>query len=150
MGDPLEEIHRWLTREGLVKHHDIIVDVVRVEQPPGVLVKIRVLFRDGSFLDIYWDSRGRYSLHYERRHIDGHVYRHDNAPHYRHRHVKTWPRHYHQGSEDNVVESNLPQDPVKAVDTFLNEIRRIIREAEQRAERRQHTTRHDTEDTLEA
>ncbi len=131
MRDPLEEIHRWLLRKGLAKHADIILDVVRVEQPPGVLVKLRVLFRDGSFLDIYWDSRGRYSLHYERRHIDGRVYRHDNAPHEKHRHVKTWPRHYHKGSEENVVESNLPQDPIEAVDTFLHEIRRIIQETEQ-------------------
>ncbi len=110
---PLEEIYRWLLRDGVKRFSDIIDEVVRVEPLPGLLVKIRVVMVDGSFLDIYWSPSGRYSLHYERRHIDGRVYRHDNAPHQRHRHVQTFAKHYHNGSEDHVVESYLPDEPVK-------------------------------------
>ncbi|HID41636.1 MAG TPA: hypothetical protein EYP33_05725, partial [Pyrodictium sp.] len=98
---------------------DIVDDVVRVELLPGVLAKVRVIFVDGSFLDIYWSPSERYSLHYERRHIDGRVYRHDNAPHEKHRHISTFPKHYHCGCEDNVMGSNLPDNPVKAVEAFL-------------------------------
>jgi len=85
----------------------------------NILVKIRVIMVDGSFLDIYRSPSGRYSLHYERRHIDGRVYRHDNAPHPKHRHVKTFPKHYHNGSEEHVVESQLPNEPLRAVEEFL-------------------------------
>jgi len=107
--------------------NDIVSEVVRYEVPPGVLVKIRIVMVDGSFLDIYWSPRGRYSLHYERRHIDGRVYRHDNAPHSRHNRVRTFPKHYHNGSEDNVVESYLPDEPIKAVEEFLKTIREIVK-----------------------
>ncbi len=88
--DPLEEIHRWLVERGLAKYNDIIFDVLRVEHTPSVLVKLCVFMRGDSFLDIYWDTRNRYSLHYERRHIDGRVYRHENAHMRSTKHVKTW------------------------------------------------------------
>ncbi len=124
---PIEDIYRWLTEEGARRFNDIISEIVRYEVPPGVLVKIRVVMVDGSFLDIYRSPSGRYSLHYERRHIDGRVYRHDNAPHSRHGCVRTFPKHYHNGSEDNVVESYLPDEPVKAVEEFLKTIREIVK-----------------------
>ena len=125
--EPLREIYDWLVRAGAVEFGDIVEDVVPVEPVPGLMVKVRVLFTDGSFLDIYWSPSGRYSLHYERRHIDGTLYRHDNAPHEKHRHIKTFPRHYHEGSEDNVRESHLPSDPVEAVREFLKTIRLLLK-----------------------
>ena len=125
--EPLREIYDWLVEQGAVEFGDIVEDVVPVEPVPGLMVKVRVVFVDGSFLDIYWSPGGRYSLHYERRHIDGTLYRHDNAPHEKHRHIKTFPRHYHEGSEDNVTESHLPSDPVDAVREFLNTIRILVK-----------------------
>ena len=124
---PLEKIYSWLIREGIRKFHGIIDEVVRIELMPGVLVKVRVIMVDGSFLDIYWSSTGRYSLHYERRHIDERIYRHDNAPHRRHERISTFPKHYHNGSEDNVVESYLPDEPVRAVEKFLETIQDIVK-----------------------
>jgi len=124
--NPLEEIYQWLLREGVRKFSDAVDDVVRIELAPGLLVKVRVVMVDGSFLDIYWSPSGKYSLHYERRHIDGRVFRHDNAPHPKHKHIPTFPKHYHCGSENNVVESNLPDEPVKAVEEFLKTIRTVM------------------------
>lgn len=46
----------------------------------------------------------------------------DNAPHKRWRHVATFPSHFHDGSEDNVVEShisNAPEGAVREVLTFV-------------------------------
>lgn len=87
---------------------DIIEDVVGIG-PAGVLVKVSVVMVDGSFLDVYWSDTGRYSLHYERRHLDG-----------------SFPKHYHHGSEGNVTESYLPDEPMEAVKAFLEEIRALI------------------------
>jgi len=95
--DILEAIYDYLTTTALKKYGDIIREVTKVELASGVIVKVRVVFVDGSFLDVYWSSSGRYSLHYERRHIDGTVYRHDNAPHEKHRYIKTFPKHFHRG-----------------------------------------------------
>ena len=121
----IERIYRWLLEEGLEEFSDIIDDLELIKMPSGAPVKIRVMMVDGSFLEIYWSESGKYSLHYDRRHLDGTIYRHDNAPH--HKHVKTFPKHYHKGKEDLVVESYLPDDPVEAVRSFLKEIREIIK-----------------------
>ncbi len=113
--------------EGMKEFNDIISELIRFELLSSILVKIRVIMIDGSFLDIYWSPSGRYSLHYERRHIDGRLYRHDNAPHHRHSHIKAFPKHYHNSGEDNVIESWLPEEPVKAVEEFLKTIRKIVK-----------------------
>jgi len=125
--DVLETIYNYLITIASKRYRDIIREVVKVELASGVVEKIRVIFVDNSFLDIYWGSSGRYSLHYERRHINGTLYRHDNAPHEKHRHIRTFPKHFHKGSEDNVEESHLPEDPIKAVEHFLRFILNLMR-----------------------
>ena len=121
----IEMIYRWLLEEGLKEFSDIIDDLELIRTSSGVPVKVRVMMIDNSFLEIYWSESGKYSLHYERRHIDGTIYRHDNAPH--HKQIKTFPKHYHKGREDFVVESYLPDEPIEAVRAFLKEIREIIK-----------------------
>ena len=39
--------------------------------------KLRVVLTDGSYLDFWWSTQipGRYAYHWERRHIDGTIYR---------------------------------------------------------------------------
>jgi len=41
----------------------------------------------------------------ERRLIDGSIYRHDNRPHENLKNMKTFPKHFHEGSEGNIKES---------------------------------------------
>lgn len=72
--------------------------------------KLRITMQDGSYLDA-WLSEGRagvYAFHWERRHLDGTFFRHDNIPHARWRHLATWPKHFHNGSPENVQESDMP------------------------------------------
>ena len=49
------------------------------------LNELRIILADGSFVDVWFSLKlqGRYSFHWERRAIDGTIYRHDNAPHRR-------------------------------------------------------------------
>ncbi|MEB3780409.1 MAG: DUF6516 family protein [Desulfurococcales archaeon] len=66
--------------------------------------KLRIYLIDESFIDI-WISRrlpNRYAIHWERRHIDGSIYRWDNTPHESHRHIPTFPHHFHE-KHDNIV-----------------------------------------------
>jgi len=78
--------------------------------------KLRVLLRDGSYIDFWWSAKipGRFAHHWERIHIDGTIYRHDNMPHPRWRDVTTFPQHYHERSQNHVVDSLLPPDPPEA------------------------------------
>lgn len=63
--------------------------------------------------------KGRYSYHWERKAIDGTIYRHDNAPHKRWQGVETFPKHFHEGSEEQVRESYLSDVPEEGLREFL-------------------------------
>jgi len=42
--------------------------------------------------------------------------------------VKTFPKHFHNGSEENVVESDTSDEPEEAVREFLSSVRRKLAE----------------------
>ncbi len=81
--------------------------------------KLRLYLYDDSFIDIYYSVKGKYSYHWDRRLTSNKIYRHDNAPHGKWRNVPTFPKHFHNGSEDVVVSSNIDDNPELAVKEFL-------------------------------
>lgn len=83
--------------------------------------KLRVVLADGSYIDFWWSTQipGRYAHHWERRHVDGTIYRHDNMPHPRWQRVSSFPKHFHSGDQQAVVESALAADPDQALRQFL-------------------------------
>ena len=87
--------------------------------------ELRIILTDGSFVDVWFSLKltGRYSYHWERRAVDGTIYRHDNAPHKRWLSVATFPKHFHNASESNVVKSNLSEVPEDALREFLTFVR---------------------------
>ena len=95
-------------------------DIVREAISPD-LNELRIILRDGSFVDVWFSLKlpGRYSYHWERRAIDGTIYRHDNAPHKRWQTVGTFPCHFHDGTELNVAESQISANPPEALREFL-------------------------------
>ena len=99
-----------------VEFADIVAEVLAPD-----VNELRIILVDGSFVDVWFSLKlvGRYSFHWERRAMDGRVYRHDNAPHKRWQAVSTFPRHFHDGSEDNVSESYLSSVPEEALRQFL-------------------------------
>ena len=90
--------------------------------------ELRIMLKEGSFIDVWFSLKlvERYSYHWERRAIDGTIYRHDNAPHNRWDTVTTFPKHFHNGSETNVLESYLSDRPETAIREFLIFVRNII------------------------
>ena len=83
--------------------------------------ELRIVLVDGSFVDVWFSLKlqGRYSYHWERLAIDGKIYRHDNAPHKSWQRVATFPRHFHNGTESEVIESLISEDPQEALREFL-------------------------------
>ncbi len=88
--------------------------------------KLRVFIVDGSMLDIWISASGKYSFHWERRNIDKGIYRFDNAPHKKWKKLKTFPNHFHNGKETNVLESNLSHNPEDAIGEVLDFIHSSI------------------------
>lgn len=67
--------------------------------------KLRVLLNDTSYVDV-WVSRklrGRFGFHWERRHLDGRIYRYDNFPDTNWSGVSTFPFHFHDGQQNTVI-----------------------------------------------
>jgi Family of unknown function (DUF6516) len=115
-----------LTRIAREEFADIVIDVYEID------AKLRVLLCDESYLDFWWSEvqEGRFAHHWNRQNVDGTVYRHDNSPHKRWAHIVTFPQHYHQGQEERVTESFLPQEPQEAVRRFLAFCREMIQTGE--------------------
>jgi len=105
---------------------DAVVDTRIIKLPSGEPLKLRVYIVDGSFLDVWISISGKYSYHWERRHVDGKIYRHDNAPHKVWERIKTFPRHFHDGDEKNVVESEINSKPKEAIREVLMFVRTVV------------------------
>jgi hypothetical protein len=102
---------------------DIVLDVYRID------AKLRMLLTDESYLDFWWSEvqEGRFAHHWNRQNVDGTIHRHDNSPHRKWSHIKTFPQHYHREREELVTESFLPETPQEAVRAFLVFCREVIR-----------------------
>ncbi len=99
---------------------DVVVDT---SEEKG---KLRIFIKDGSFVDV-WFSRnipGRYAYHWNR---GKEIYRHDNIPHKKWKNIKTFPKHFHNGSEDCVCESTISDVPEEAIREFLEFIRKKLK-----------------------
>ncbi len=111
-----------------VEYADIVVEAVI----PG-LNTLRVILRDGSFVDVWYSLKlaDRYGYHWERRAVDGTIYRHDNAPHQRWHSVPTAPKHFHDGCETHVTESHISVVPETALREFLDLVQAKLEEVDQ-------------------
>jgi hypothetical protein len=98
-----------------IEFGDIVEDVI-VD-----LNELRIMLVDGSYIDVWFSLKlkGKYSYHWERKFIDGSIYRHDNAPHLRWKDIPTFPKHFHNGSEDIVISSHISDNPELALKEFL-------------------------------
>lgn len=57
--------------------------------------------------------------------VDDTVYRHDNLPDKEARNLSTFPKHFHEGSEENIRESRISDDPERAIRQFLTFVREV-------------------------
>jgi hypothetical protein len=108
---------------------DIVVDTDLELLPTGDPRRLRIWLIDSSFIDVFLSLSGRYSYHWQRTiDADNAIYRHDNAPHARWSHIATFPKHFHLGSEENVVASDLSSEPNAATRQFCAFVRSTLQD----------------------
>ncbi|MEW6220970.1 MAG: DUF6516 family protein [Thermodesulfobacteriota bacterium] len=123
-------MYAQLAELALAEHGDIIIRAEPRARRAGVPLKVRLFVIDGTMIDVWLSpDRKRYSYHWEQRARRGLLFRHDNAPD--HPHLATFPRHFHDGSDAEVKESHLPNDPLLALREFLDFVRKKLRGYEQ-------------------
>ncbi|MCL0065925.1 DUF6516 family protein [Dehalococcoidia bacterium] len=100
----------------LVLHYQIL---------PG---KLRLYIVDGSYLDIWFSRKfeGRFAYHWERRIVDGRIYRYDNRSHEELKHMRGFPKHFHDGSDEKISESQFSEDPKEVLREFLQIARKEL------------------------
>ena len=85
--------------------------------------KLRVYLIDKSFIDVFFSEKSkifRFSIHWERKHIDNKIFRLDNTPDKKWRDVSTFPLHFHSGEYDKVVIPPFDTDK-KSLEQFVRE-----------------------------
>jgi len=91
----------------------------------AIPLKLRLRVRDGTYIDVWVSpSMGRFSFHWEQRAVRGLIHRYDNAPD--HPEVSTFPKHFHDGSEDNVLPSTISDEPQEALREFLTFVKQKL------------------------
>ena len=107
-----------------VEFNDIVIDVILTD-----LNGLRIILVEGSFIDVWFSLKleGRYSYHWDRKFIDGSIYRHDNAPHLKWKEIATFPRHFHNGSEDIVDPSLISDNPELALKELLTFVSKHVK-----------------------
>jgi len=117
-----DKIYSQLTKIALGDFTDIVDGTKVVEG------KLRILLKDESFIDIWISVKkeGVYAYHWERRNVDGRIFRYNNLPDRESKRLQTYPKHFHDGTEKNVMESNLSDNPEEALRIILEFARRVI------------------------
>lgn len=94
-----------------------------LDSPPLILDdRIRLLIRDGSFLEIRYPLKSKYSFYWQR---EKQMYRFNTAAH--HKEIATFPRHLHNGREDQVEADHvtsldsLPEENLRNVLTWVRQ-----------------------------
>ncbi|MGD0451675.1 MAG: DUF6516 family protein [Candidatus Bathyarchaeia archaeon] len=77
----LEEQFNCVVEVVLADFSDIAVDVQLRFTSSGTVERLRIFLLDESFVDVWLSTSGKYSYHWEQRHVRGLIHRHDNAPH---------------------------------------------------------------------
>ena len=115
----LSTIFQHLSSIALTEFPHIVTKTEILCTRAGTPRKLRVHLIDTSFIDIWLSLSGDYSYHWERTTIDGTIFRHDNAPQSSWRHIATFPKHFHNGSQYSVEESHISNQPETAIREFL-------------------------------
>jgi hypothetical protein len=123
----LEEVFQQIIDVVTTEFSDITVDAQLRYTPSGATERLRIFLIGETYLDIWLSQSGKYAYHWEQRQKRGCIHRHDNAPHKKWNAIKTFPKHFHDGNENNVKESNIPGEPTAATRYFLYFVRDSIK-----------------------
>ena len=83
--------------------------------------KLRLFLEDTSYIDL-WLSRklpDRFGFHWERGHLDNTFYRYDNFPDPAWKNVATYPRHFHNGSQEKVEAAPFDAEIIEGFRGFM-------------------------------
>jgi hypothetical protein len=118
--------YRMLEQITKTEFSDIINKTALIGGKSAQPNKLRVFLIDGSFLDVWLSEENDYSFHWEQRALRGLIHRWDNAPD--HPEIESFPHHFHDGKENNILSSQLNNDMIDAFKEVLTFIRAKLKD----------------------
>jgi len=108
-----------LSRIAELEFSDIVGTTFRLQN------KLRILLNDTSFIDVYLSQKieNKFGFHWETKDKDLHVYRYDNFPNTKWKELSTFPYHFHNGSQENVILPPFKEDVVQGFIEFMEFVR---------------------------
>jgi hypothetical protein len=105
------------------EYSDIVRNVLELDY------KLRIIFLDNSFLDVYLSQKfpDRFSFHWECLDFAKTIYRYDNFPDKRWQSISSFPHHFHKGSQNKVVASPFPLTTIEAFKAFMDFVRSKVK-----------------------
>jgi hypothetical protein len=90
--------------------------------------KLRILLKEGSFIDVYLteELKNKFGFHWERRVINGELFRYDNYPDPEWKKTRSFPYHFHNGSQEKVEASPFSVELPQGFRDFMNFVRKRI------------------------
>ena len=113
-----------LARIAEIEFSEIVMDSALLGE------KLRLFINNSSYIDIWLSHtlEGRFGFHWERRHLNGTFYRYDNFPDTAWHSVNTYPRHFHNGSQDAVESAPFSNDLTEGFRDFMRFISGKLKE----------------------
>jgi len=118
--------YKKLEKIALKEFSDIVDRIEIIGRRSVGSSKLRIHLKDETFVDVWISPSGKYSYHWEQRAKRGLIYRHDNAPDFPE--IITFPKHFHNGNEETVVESRISDEPGEALREFFDFVKKKIGE----------------------
>ncbi|WP_457635661.1 toxin-antitoxin system TumE family protein [Persephonella sp.] len=90
--------------------------------------KLRIILKDGSFIDIFLSRKlkDKFGFHWEC--TDGKIFRYDNFPDKKAKKLKSFPFHFHYEKQENIQEVPFRTEIENGFRDFLNFVREKIKE----------------------
>lgn len=120
------DLYKELKKIADSEYDEIVEESAIIFSYSGRARKLRIRLIDNTFIDVWFSLGGEYSFHWEETQARDTIYRHDNAPHKRWSSIKTFPKHCHDSTQTNVVESSLSDKPDEALREFMGIVRKKI------------------------
>jgi hypothetical protein len=106
-----------------IEFSDIVKNISQID------FKLRVTLINNSFVDIYLSQRlpDRFGFHWECMDDAKTFYRYDNFPDNNWQTVKTFPYHFHNGSQDSVESSPFPLTTIEGFRAFMDFVKNKLK-----------------------
>ncbi len=105
-----------------IEYRDIVAITFRIDY------KLRIVLNDNSFIDVNVSQKlkNKFGFHWECKGSARRIFRYDNFPDIKWNYVSTFPYHFHDGSDKDVIESPFPEEIIPGFRAFMDFVRKDI------------------------